>query len=198
MSSKTRSSAYLLAVHVAFFASGAACLMAEVTWNRMLIVVVGNSVNAAAMILVVFMGGLGLGSHLGGQFFRERRVSLLPYVALEVAIGSYVLLSPVLFDLLSAAFTSWADHVDDRAFLTLARVIVTLAALFLPAFLMGATFPAMLAGSAQHSEPSTPSPAQRTARAGYMYSVNTLGAAVGCFVAGYDFLFGFGTQTTLV
>jgi hypothetical protein len=58
---------FLVVIYVAFFASGAACLMAEVTWNRMLIVVVGNSVTATAMIIVVFMGGLGLGSQVGGR-----------------------------------------------------------------------------------------------------------------------------------
>ena len=39
---------FKLLVFVAFFASGAASLVAEVTWNRMLIVAVGNSLSAAA------------------------------------------------------------------------------------------------------------------------------------------------------
>jgi spermidine synthase len=178
--------------YVAFFASGAACLMAEVTWNRMLIVVVGNSVTATAMIIVVFMGGLGIGSQVGGRVFGKRTVSLVPYVCLEIGIGIYVLLSPFLFDLSSRLFTSLAESVGDRGILTVARIVVTLTALLLPAFLMGATFPAMIAGSALDS------PSTRTARAGYLYSVNTLGAAVGCFVAGFEFLFGFGVQATLV
>jgi MFS family permease len=79
-----------------------------------------------------------------------------------------------------------------EAILTVARLIVTLTSLLPPAFLMGATFPAMIAGSAPDS------PSRRTARAGYLYSVNTLGAAIGCFVAGFEFLFGFGVQKTLV
>ena len=111
---------------------------------------------------------------------------------LEIGIGIYVLLSPFLFDLSSRLFTSLAESVGDRGILTVARIVVTLTALLLPAFLMGATFPAMIAGSALDS------PSTRTARAGYLYSVNTLGAAVGCFVAGFEFLFGFGVQATLV
>jgi spermidine synthase len=67
---------FTLLVYAAFFASGAASLTAEVTWNRMLIVVVGNSLSATAMIVVVFMGGLGLGSYLGGRLFAGRRSSL--------------------------------------------------------------------------------------------------------------------------
>jgi len=192
MTFNLRSFIFPVVIYVAFFASGAACLMAEVTWNRMLIVVVGNSVTATAMIIVVFMGGLGLGSQIGGRIFRERIASLVPYVVLEVGIGIYVLLSPILFDLSSHVFTSLADSVGDRALLTFARLIVTLTALLPPAFLMGATFPAMIAGSAPDS------PSRRTARAGYLYSVNTLGAAVGCFVGGFEFLFGFGVQKTLL
>jgi len=183
---------FLISIYVAFFASGAASLIAEVTWNRMLIVVVGNSMSATAMIIVVFMGGLGLGSYVGGKIFRKRAPSLVPYLLLEIAVGFYVLLSPSLFELLSHLFTSLAESVNNRAALTIVRMVVSLAALILPAFLMGATFPAMISGAAPDS------PSQRTARTGYLYSLNTLGAAAGCFVAGYHLLFEFGVQTTLI
>ena len=187
-----RSFIFLIAIYVAFFASGASSLIAEVTWNRMLIVVVGNSMSATAMIIVVFMGGLGLGSYVGGRIFGKRIVSLVPYLLLEISVGVYVLFSPLLFELLSRLFTALAESVNDGATLTIVRMVVSLAALILPAFLMGATFPAMIAGAAPDS------PSQRTARTGYLYSVNTLGAAVGCFVAGYHLLFEFGVQTTLI
>jgi len=187
-----RSFIFLIAIYVAFFASGASSLNAEVTWNRMLIVVVGNSMSATAMIIAVFMGGLGLGSYVGGRIFGKRIVSLVPYLLLEISVGIYVLLSPLLFELLSRLFTALAESVNDGATLTIVRMVVSLAALILPAFLMGATFPAMIAGAAPDS------PSQRTARTGYLYSVNTLGAAVGCFVAGYHLLFEFGVQTTLI
>ncbi len=182
---------FLISIYVAFFASGASSLIAEVTWNRMLIVVVGNSMSAAAMIIAVFMGGLGLGSYVGGRIFGKRRASFVPYILLEIAIAIYVLLSPSLFELLSHLFTSLAESVHYRAGLTIVRIVVSLAALFLPAFLMGATFPAMISAAAPDS------PSQRTARTGYLYSINTLGAAVGCFAAGYHLLFEFGVQTTL-
>ena len=186
-----RSLVFLLTVYGAFFASGAGSLIAEVTWNRMLITVVGNSMSATAMILAAFMGGLGLGSYVGGEYFSKRRPSLVPYILLEIGIGAYVFLSPSLFDLLAQLFTSLAESFDDRAIPTVARSVVSLAALLLPAFLMGSTFPAMISGVAPDSS------LQRTARTGYLYSTNTLGAAVGCFVAGYYLLGEFGVQSTL-
>ncbi len=191
MSSKLRSSIFLLSIYLAFFASGASCLIAEVTWNRMLIVVVGNSLSAAAIIIVIFMGGLGFGSYVAGKVLSKRRVSLVPYLLLEVSVGIYVLASPLLFELLSSVFTSLAGSVDNRNVITMARLIVTMGALFVPASLMGATFPAMIAGAAPDS------PFRRTARTGYLYSINTLGAAVGTYVAGWILLLEFGVQTTL-
>ena len=125
------------------------------------------------------------------ESFGKRIASLAPYLVLETGIGIYVLLSPFLFDLSSQLFTSLAESVSDRAALTFARIVVTLTALLPPAFLMGATFPAMIAGSAPDS------PSRRTARTGYLYSVNTLGAAVGCLIGGFEFLFGFGVEKTL-
>lgn len=176
---------------VAFFLSGASCLIAEVAWNRMLIVVVGNSLSATAMIIVIFMGGLGLGSYLGGKFFGERRPSLLPYASIEFVVGLYVFLSPFLFDLLSRLFTGLSSAIQNPSGLTVVRLAVTLLALLLPATLMGATFPAIISGAGISAVKD------RARRTGYLYSINTLGAAVGCFVAGYHLLLEIGVRFTL-
>ena len=191
MASRIRSIVFLASIYIAFFASGAASLIAEVTWNRMLIVVVGNSMSAVAMIIIVFMGGLSLGSYTGGKYFGKRRASLLPYLVLEVTIGLYVLLSPALFTQFSGLFSSLAEVFDNRGGLTAIRMAVSSFALLLPAFLMGATFPAIISGAAPDSA------SKRSARTGYLYSINTLGAAIGCFAAGYHLLSEFGVQTTL-
>ena len=192
MISNLKSLLFLVSIYVAFFASGAGCLIAEVTWNRMLIVVVGNSMSAVSMIIVVFMGGLGLGSYVGGKIFGHRRPSLVPYLLLEIIIGIYVLLSPTLFEFLAYFFTSFAERLNDRSILTIIRLIVSFGALILPAFMMGLTFPAMISGATLYK------PSERTARTSYLYSVNTLGAAIGCYAAGYHLLFEFGVKTTLV
>ena len=191
MAINIRSMIFRFFIYIAFFASGAASLIAEVTWNRMLIVVVGNSMTATAMLIVVFMGGLGSGSYVGGKIFSKYRVSMIPYILLETAIGVYVFLSPTLFAFLARLFTSLAENVDHRAGLTFMRLLVTMTALFLPAFLMGGTFPAIINGAAPKS------PSLRTARTGYLYSINTIGAAIGCFAAGYHLLFEFGVQVTI-
>ncbi|AJE02491.1 spermine synthase [Geobacter pickeringii] len=178
----------LLLCLLAYFSSGAASLCAEVTWNRMLIVVVGNSLAATSMIVVVFMGGLGLGGYAGGKLLARRRCSLLPYAILEVLIAAYILLSPILFDLLAGAFSSLAEQWEQPALLSLLRFAVTVVALLIPATLMGATFPAIMTGVRSRY------PGNSYA---LLYGVNTVGAAVGCFVGGYHLLFELGVQATL-
>jgi spermidine synthase len=191
MTSRPRTILFTILIYLAFFASGAASLVAEVSWNRMLIVVVGNSLHAAAMIIMVFMGGLGLGSWVGGRVIAGRRISLIPYLLLEICIGLYVMASPHIFDGLTDLFMSLASGTANREGLTLIRMVVTMLALLLPAFMMGATFPAMISGAALDS------PTRRSARTGYLYSANTVGAAIGCFFAGYHLLQELGVQFTL-
>jgi len=191
MKSNLRKFLFTILIYVAFFASGASSLIAEVTWNRMLIVFVGNSLSAAAMIISIFMGGLGLGSYFGGKFFAGRRRSLLPYLALEMVIGLYVILSPALLDGLTRIFIGLAESVDNGVVLAGIRILTVMAALLVPAFLMGATFPAIVSGTAIGTSSG------KTARTGYLYSINTLGAAIGCFAAGYHLLLEFGVQVTL-
>jgi uncharacterized membrane protein len=86
------------------------------------------------MIIIVFMGGLGLGSFVGGRWFSRRGDTLVPYSLMELSIGVFVLVSPALLNVLTDVFTEVADAVADRAVLTLVRVVVNMLALFGPAF----------------------------------------------------------------
>jgi spermidine synthase len=180
----------LALLYFIFFISGASSLISEITWNRMLVLIVGNTVSAASMIIVSFMGGLAIGSYWGGCIFR--RPSFLPYAILEVCIGLYVILSPIFFYPLSSLFTNMAPSFADSSILSVVRFAITLFSLFIPAFLMGATFPAIIAGAASGSLH------KRASRTGYLYSINTLGASLGCLLAGYILLPKFGAQLTLL
>ena len=182
----------LILLYLIFFVSGCSSLISEITWNRMLVLIVGNTVAATSMILVAFMGGLALGSYWGGRTFSKRQPSVLPYVVLELCIGLYVLFSPLLFQPLSNLFAVLAPSFAGSTILPLTRFLIAFVSLFAPAFLMGATFPAIIAGTALGSSK------ERASRTGYLYSINTLGAALGCLGAGYLLLPRLGAQLTLV
>ncbi len=82
------------AVWAAFFASGAAGVVHEVVWARLLVRIMGAAAHAEVVVLAAFMGGLALGGALLGR--RADRVArpLRLYVALEVAVAAYALLLP--------------------------------------------------------------------------------------------------------
>ena len=50
-----------------YAASGAAALVYEVTWTRLLTLQLGHTVAAASTVLAAFMGGLAVGAWLAGR-----------------------------------------------------------------------------------------------------------------------------------
>jgi len=53
-------------VATAFFLSGAAALIYQVVWQRLLFVVVGVDIESVTIVVSTFMMGLGVGAILGG------------------------------------------------------------------------------------------------------------------------------------
>ncbi|MBI4880356.1 MAG: hypothetical protein HY812_11960 [Planctomycetes bacterium] len=59
-------------VLAAFFVSGFCGLVHEVVWTRLLRLVMGNTTHAVTTVLCAFMGGLALGSFIGGRAAEPR------------------------------------------------------------------------------------------------------------------------------
>src|SRR5262245_21893366 len=80
-----------------FATSGAAALIYEVIWTRLLTLEMGHTVAAVSTVLAAFMGGLALGSaiggRVGGRLSPER--ALRTYGMLELAIAVLALLLPI-------------------------------------------------------------------------------------------------------
>src|SRR5438105_15946134 len=91
-----RASATLSPVHrrrlflLAYACSGAAGLIYEVVWMRLLALSVGHTVAATGTVLAAFMGGLAGGAVAAGRVtagVKDRRRALRLYAAIEVAIA---------------------------------------------------------------------------------------------------------------
>src|SRR5215212_7848695 len=87
-----------------YAASGAAALVYEVTWTRLLTLQLGHTVAAASTVLAAFMGGLALGAWIAGSFESRRagdaaqdtrRTALRAYALLEVGAAAAALLLPL-------------------------------------------------------------------------------------------------------
>src|SRR6266568_4933826 len=69
--------------------SGAAALVYEVVWLRILGLVVGHAVDALAAVLAAFMAGLAIGAALFGRLAGRLRRPLAACALLEGGIAAY-------------------------------------------------------------------------------------------------------------
>jgi spermidine synthase len=99
-------------LYLLFFLSGIAALVYEVSWSRLVGVALGNTAQAAAMVLAAYFTGLAVGQWLGGLLAR-RVPPLLGYGVAELAAAAWACLIPSLLGWVASTDTS-----DGPAFLT--------------------------------------------------------------------------------
>jgi spermidine synthase len=179
-------------VLLGFFLSGAASLMYEVVWVRMLGLIFGHTVHAITTVLVVFMGGLALGSYVCSRRIDRVRHLLRTYAWLEIGIGAYALLTPGLIDTIRIVYLSYARRFEPSFdVLTLIQFGLSTAVLLVPTSLMGATFPVLSRFVVQ----DVGTVGQRV---GALYAWNTFGAVAGTYLVGFHLLPALGMRMTLV
>lgn len=175
---------------VALFLSGAAALVYQSTWGRMLQRVFGVSDLAIATVLATFFLGLGLGSALGARYATRTARPALTYGVLEAIIGLWALLSLVLVPNLHALY---AGLGADAGFglLTAVRFVLAVVVLLPPTLLMGATLPVLVQAASRHG-------VHWSSSATWLYATNTLGAVAGAGLTGLWLVPSFGTRTSVV
>ncbi len=171
--------------------SGAAALVYEVTWTRLLTLSLGHGVAAASTVLAAFMGGLAVGAALAGPRSDRltRAAAMRAYAQLEIAIALLALFMPIGLMLTEPLLrAAYADGAGGLAFPVL-RLIVSLALVALPAVAMGATFPLVARWYVADA-------AAATREAGALYAANTTGAALGALATGFVLLPSLGLRLT--
>jgi spermidine synthase len=158
------------------FLSGATALVYELVWSKYLGNVLGNSGQAHAVVLATFMGGLALGASVFGRTADRVRNPLALYGLLELGVGLYALAFPYVLDALGGLWLAVAPRVPD-GWRVAPRLLVASLSLLVPTLLMGGTLPALV----RHFASSLAGVQRELAR---LYAVNSLGAAVGVFLAG--------------
>jgi spermidine synthase len=161
----------LLLLSGAFGLSGAAALIYQVAWQRILALHSGVGIYSVALIVAAFMAGLGLGSYWGGRLVSRTRpeTALLWFAGLELAVGAFAAVSCwVYYDLLGSQ-SAWLYASLWRAGL------VHFLALLLPTCLMGMSLPFLAQAAVEDLRVAC-----RTI--GILYGVNILGAAAGALL----------------
>lgn len=174
-----------------FFVSGSTGLIYEVVWTRLLTLVMGNTHYSISTVLTAFMGGLALGSYVGGKVIDRRFNPLTAYAFLEAGIGLYCLLIPSLIDLAFPLFKwIYLDLGDSYTQASLARFLVCVTILIIPATFMGATLPVLSKFVSQDE-------ALIGRDVGTLYSINTFGAVFGAWASAFIFMRLWGVQFTI-
>ena len=174
-----------------FTLSGAAGLIYEVLWMRMLGLVFGATTVAISIVLTAFMGGLALGSAIGGRVAARFGNALRAYGVIEIAIGFCAICLPLAFRIADALDAKiWQTIHPGGALFSLLRFVMVSAVLLIPTMLMGVTLPIIVSAIRQFGD-------SRAVTISRLYGLNLLGAIVGTIIAAFFFLPAFGIRLTI-
>lgn len=176
-----------------FFASGAAALVYQVLFAKQLALVFGSTSTATFTVLATFLGGMAVGSLLGGRLAAGVSRPLMIYAMVELAIGAFCILTPALFKGLQGLYVVMAaDLPPDAPSLLALRISLGASVLLVPTVLMGITLPLL-------AQAMDPKGNHLGASVAWLYACNTGGAAVGALLTSYVIipLLG-GSSTTLI
>lgn len=179
-----------------FLLSGLAGLIYETAWTQQFALVFGTSELAIAAVLAAYMAGLAIGAGVAARRVERLRRPLLTYALLELGIALTALLVPVGLSLASTLQVKLLGGVElppESASLASAifYLLAAFAVLMVPTALMGASLP-VLARQAVEKD------SQVGSHVGWLYAINTAGAASGILLAAYGLLPRFGLNGTVL
>jgi spermidine synthase len=168
-----RSRAVGIGILLAFFVSGMCGLIHEVAWSRLLRLVMGNTTFSITTVLCAFMGGLALGSYLGGRIIDRRNDPLRVFAIMEGAIALYCVVLPNLIDAMQPIYQIIYQNTQTSFYvLSIIRFCFCFVLLIVPTTLMGATLPVL-------SRFFVRSSGRVGWSVGRLYAINTFGAVLG-------------------
>lgn len=177
-----------------FFLSGLTGLVYELLWTRLIVTVIGSAPFAVGIVLTVLMSGLGLGGYLAGRAVhrpRDANQLLMVYGTLEIIVAACGMLMPLallLFQPIAAfLYTHLFDHFLLYNYLLFLGCFLLMV---IPALCMGATLPVL-------SRFSITNISHMGSRVGFLYGINTLGAAFGAMLCGFVLIDKFGIKGSM-
>lgn len=162
-------------IALAFFGSGAAGLIYEVSWLRQIGLLFGHTVQAASIVVGSFFAGLGLGYLVAVRLLRRMR-PLMGYARAEWIAAGWACLIPVLLVLLERPALAAVLHHSSPVVQMIVRSVVCFALLLPATIALGATLPFV----AEYLDPAGRGGSARVAVA---YALNTVGALLGVLLA---------------
>lgn len=165
-------------IYILVFLSGFTGLLYQVLWMQQLGLLFGNTSHTAGATLAAFFAGLAVGSWVWGRRAQYMKNPLRVYAWLEVGIAVTALLYFGILSIFYKIYPVLYQGVDSDVILLLVKFALGLLLVFPPAFFMGGTIPVM----GQHV---IRNPAGFGKTSALLYAINTAGAALGAFLAGF-------------
>lgn len=163
-----------------FTLSGFCGLIYESIWTNYLKLFLGHAAYAQVLVLVIFMGGLAIGSAVAGRFSARWDRVLLGYAVVEAVIGAIALLFHGVFVKVTAASFSYVIPALGSAAAVQVYKWGLAAVMILPqSILLGMTFPLMTAAFLRFA------PGRAGHSVSMLYFTNSIGGAVGVIASGF-------------
>ncbi len=169
----------IILIMLIYFCSGLCSLIDEVIWVRLLKLTFGNTVYASSIVVSVFMGGLALGALIMSRFADRIQRPLFLYAILEICASLSALGVPLGLKGIDG-FYRWfyVNAQPATGLLLILQVLISAFLILIPTMVMGSTLPLL-------GRYITKLHHQIGHRVGYLYLLNTFGASIGCFLAGF-------------
>lgn len=146
----------------------------------------GNTTYAASAVTAAFMGGLALGSYYFGCLIDKKKNIFIIYAFLELGIMATALSMPSVLALINSFYALIFPLTNySTIILLVVKTVISFIVLIIPTSLMGGTLPILVRFFVRRVNESG-------IGVGILYSVNTLGATVGCFITGFILIEKFG------
>jgi spermidine synthase len=164
-------------VNFFFFLSGFAALLLEVVWIRHVGLIYGSGLHAFAIVVVTFLLGLSLGSAFYETVLKRVRNQIVLFSAIELGIAATALLVSAAFPHMELVFLQVYFGTESYPVFVILLSLVCFAVLLLPSMLMGMTLPALCTIAASEVRIGNDF--------GKLYAINSVGALLGSFCAGF-------------
>jgi spermidine synthase len=181
-----------LATLIAFGVSGAIAMIYEVAWTRTLCLVIGSTTYAFSIMLSTFLIGIAFGSLQSSRLADRAKDPSFWFAMVQVWLALAGLASIWLFNYLPYwNLVANACNINNADLGMVVRFLLAGAVLLPVTLLFGSVFPLAVKACTQELS--------RLGRSiGDLYSINTLGAIVGSFAAGFLIIPYLGGEQALV
>lgn len=163
----------------AALASGFVTISTQVSWTRILTMIIGSSTYAFSIVVALFLIGLALGAWLVARKDRSQTLRLT-ILKVEVLTAISLVLSLFVLNKTPAVLITFGLKLKIASWLGLLLLQIFCATLLTlgPAVLMGMVMPLVLVWAGSEKT-------KAVARVGRSYAINTIGAIAGAFITGF-------------